>query len=104
MPEEKRTNDSPVIGGKPSPWTQEALAALKNPPRGGSGLQPLSNDQHIYHHSDTAQNSVEIGQTSKGQWYVKSVKLYSDEDTDSVRDELQLLAGTVMAVVAALNT
>lgn len=31
---------------------------------------------HTYTHSDTFQNSVEVGQTSKGKWYIKSIKLY----------------------------
>jgi len=31
---------------------------------------------HVYNHSDTLQSSVEIGQTAKGEWYVKSLKLY----------------------------
>lgn len=31
---------------------------------------------HVYNHSDGFQNSVEIGQTAKGEWYVKSLKLY----------------------------
>lgn len=37
-------------------------------------------DAHVYNHSDQHQSSAEIGQTAKGEWYVKSVKLYFEDD------------------------
>ena len=30
--------------------------------------------------SNSQQNSIEVGQTSKGEWYIKSVKVYGDDE------------------------
>jgi len=42
-------------------------------------LETQEEGTHIYTHSDTKQNSVEVGQTAKGLWYIKSIKVYVDD-------------------------
>ena len=52
--------------------------------------------------SDNHQNSIEVGQTSKGDWYVKSVKIY---ESDPEAHELILRRSMMKAesIVAARN-
>jgi hypothetical protein len=58
-------------------------------------------EEHIYQHTEPMQDSLEVGQSAKGDWYIKSIKLYFDhkESSRDIEARLQQLRDAAQSIM-----